>query len=741
MLITVSSFVDAYWQENIVPKRRITLRDNEVHSFRGNESSIDYFKYLDRDGDSLLLGARNVVYNISLSTLKENRRLEWYSSGETISLCKYKGSSEHACQNYIKVLAKLADDRILVCGTNAYKPKCRSYQYGPTHNYLVLSEKSGEALCPHDPSHSLTTTFYGSARDRTEKNLYVATVGAFNGADPMIYREPLRTEQYNPMHLNAPTFISSFPHGSHVYFFFRETAVEYINCGKAIYSRIARVCARDNGGPHNLRNMWTTYTKARLNCSIPGDFPFYFDEIQATSEMIKGSYGGRPEQLVYAAFSTPVNSIGGSAVCAFRLEDIDAAFNGPFKGQRNIDSNWLPVETMHVPSPRPGQCFNDSQNLSELTGNFIKEHPLMDQAVPAFWGSPILVQTSFRSHYTAIAVDPQIETASGKTYDVLFLGTSNGHVIKAINAASSALAGHQLHNSVVPVVIEEIVVFPNGAPVTQLIIHHTYYDAKLVAVSLDEIKSVRLHHCKAKTCGECVQLQDPYCSFDLQQQKCTSSRSRYWNRENYVQNVEQGWDPRCPDGRPGLIPDPSMPNQTIYNDPDEMNGRPIDPNGMEDESMSPSAVPIYSSEAFALAVVTSVVTSLVFGFIIGYIFSRRCRKDDPGMCSPYDDPHSYLDPHSAFGSTLAGGGVGPDLTRLAGHHVPPSMGALYGTHGTLNHPYGAATHGAGPHGNMGTMVGSKPINLVLNVAPKNSSKNANSSADNKPMQTVKKIYL
>jgi hypothetical protein len=25
---------------------------------------------------------------------------------------------------------------------------------------------------------------------------------------------------------------------------------------------------------------WATYLKARLNCSIPGDFPFFFDEIQ-----------------------------------------------------------------------------------------------------------------------------------------------------------------------------------------------------------------------------------------------------------------------------------------------------------------------------------------------------------------------------------------------------------------------------------------------------------------------------
>lgn len=30
----------------------------------------------------------------------------------------------------------------------------------------------------------------------------------------------------------GPNFVSSFTQGDFVYFFFRETAVEYINCGK-----------------------------------------------------------------------------------------------------------------------------------------------------------------------------------------------------------------------------------------------------------------------------------------------------------------------------------------------------------------------------------------------------------------------------------------------------------------------------------------------------------------------------
>lgn len=49
---------------------------------------------------------------------------------------------------------------------------------------------------------------------------------------------------------------------------------------QAIFSRVARVCKHDRGGPHRFRNRWTSFLKSRLNCSVPGDFPFYFNEIR-----------------------------------------------------------------------------------------------------------------------------------------------------------------------------------------------------------------------------------------------------------------------------------------------------------------------------------------------------------------------------------------------------------------------------------------------------------------------------
>jgi len=61
----------------------------------------------------------------------------------------------------------------------------------------------------------------------------------FSGADPAISRSPssrlgptIRTKQYDSTWLNEPQFVGSFEDSKFVYFLFRESAVEYINCGK-----------------------------------------------------------------------------------------------------------------------------------------------------------------------------------------------------------------------------------------------------------------------------------------------------------------------------------------------------------------------------------------------------------------------------------------------------------------------------------------------------------------------------
>lgn len=67
---------------------------------------------------------------------------------------------------------------------------------------------------------------------------------------------------------------------------------------------MARVCKRDQGGSQRvLEKQWTSFLKARLNCSVPGDSHFYFNLLHSTSPIIR--MHGR--DIILGVFSTPAN--------------------------------------------------------------------------------------------------------------------------------------------------------------------------------------------------------------------------------------------------------------------------------------------------------------------------------------------------------------------------------------------------------------------------------------------------
>ena len=154
---------------------------------------------------------------------------------------------------------------------------------------------------------------------------------------------------------------------------------------QAVYSRVARICKNDMGGSQRvLEKHWTSFLKARLNCSVPGDSFFYFDVLQSITDIIQ--INGVP--TVIGVFTTQLNrweqagsgssqkcsvlpqtlawppiaslfltvfsffSIPGSAVCAFSMDDIVKVFKGRFKEQKTPDSVWTAVPEDKVPKPR-----------------------------------------------------------------------------------------------------------------------------------------------------------------------------------------------------------------------------------------------------------------------------------------------------------------------------------------------------------------------------------------------------
>uniref|UniRef100_A0A673VUN4 Semaphorin-2A n=1 Tax=Salmo trutta TaxID=8032 RepID=A0A673VUN4_SALTR len=472
----------------------------------------------------LYIAARDHVFAVSLSASSEQivpqQKLTWKT--KDVDKCTVRGKNSDECYNYIKVLVPRNDETLFACGTNAFNPTCRNYKMSTLEQ--DGEEVVGQARCPFESRQSNVGLFAGG-------DFYSATMTDFLASDAVIYRSlgesspVLRTVKYDSKWLREPHFLHAIEYGNYVYFFFSEIAVEYTTLGKVVFSRVARVCKNDNGGsPRVLERYWTSFLKARLNCSVPGDSFFYFDVLQSLTNVLQINL--RP--AVLGVFTTQANSITGSAVCAFYMDDIEKAFNGKFKEQRNSESAWTPVPEEQVPKPRPGCCAGDgsaaayksSTTFPDDTLTFIKNHPLMDEAVPSVNHRPYFTRTTSRFKLTQLAVD----TSAGpyKNHTVLFLGSEDGRVLKI-------LASTHLNASFSTQLLEDIDVYnPTKCNVRG-------EDRRVLGLELD-----REHHALFVAFSSCVvRVPLSRCNdYGSCKKSCLSSRDPYcvWQRTgtNYM---------------------------------------------------------------------------------------------------------------------------------------------------------------------------------------------------------------
>ncbi|XP_032530948.1 semaphorin-6A isoform X4 [Chiroxiphia lanceolata] len=477
---------------------------------------------------TLYVAARDHIYTVDMDTshteeIYFSKKLTWKSRQADVDTCRMKGKHKDECHNFIKVLLKRSEDALFICGTNAFNPSCRNYKMDTLE--FLGDEFSGMARCPYDAKHANVALF-------AEGKLYSATVTDFLAIDAVIYRSlgdspTLRTVKHDSKWLKEPYFVQAVDYGNYIYFFFREIAVEYNSMGKVVFPRVAQVCKNDMGGSQRvLEKQWTSFLKARLNCSVPGDSHFYFNILQAVTDVIH--FNGR--DVVLATFSTPYNSIPGSAVCAYDMLDIANVFTGRFKEQKSPDSTWTPVPDERVPKPRPGCCagsaslekYVTSNEFPDDTLNFIKTHPLMDEAVPSIVNRPWFLRTMVRYRLTKIAVD----SAAGpyQNYTVVFLGSEKGIILKFL--ARTGNTGF-LNDSLF---LEEINVYnPEKCS------YDGMEDKRIVGMQLDKPSSalyiafstcvikVPLGRCErhGKCKKACIASRDPYCGWVKESGVCT----------------------------------------------------------------------------------------------------------------------------------------------------------------------------------------------------------------------------
>ncbi|CAL1530923.1 unnamed protein product [Lymnaea stagnalis] len=513
-------FTSSTGQSDCEVVTKLYANDLELKLFQDGTSHPKYYRYLTLDLESnyLFVGAMNRIIGLYLKNIENvSKRFnqEFRPSSTQAYACKIQGKLENPeCQNHIRYLVRnsTVSNGFFMCGTGAYSPVGYSLKL-ESDRFVITSESTAFGICPYDPNDNNTVVLVENGVRGNIPSLFAGTYADLIKSDPSILRLPtyrpdgtleanfVRTVRVRNDWLNEPQFVGSFDVGPYVYFFFREVAQEYTNCGKKIYSRVARVCKNDLGGTSNLQNIWISFLKARLNCSIPGEYPYYFDEIQDVY---------RAGDVFYGLFTTNVNGLTASAICGFTLTEIEKAFDSPFKEQRDKQYIWLPVPPGDVPTPRPGNCTAIGKNI-ELSYDFIpfvsRLSMLMDKAVSHTLGKPIFFKGNCLMQKIVV-----VHNIAGPRNLVFFTATNNGVIYKI--AAWAGLTELDLPKTYI---VTSYIPFKDNRPIWDMLLYgSSLYVGTDMAVGQITVETCR-KYAKIDLC-----VYDPYCGWDNSFGECVS---------------------------------------------------------------------------------------------------------------------------------------------------------------------------------------------------------------------------
>ncbi|XP_050996205.1 semaphorin-3B [Acomys russatus] len=510
-----------------LPRLRLSFQELQVQhgvrTFRLERTCCYEALLVDEERGRLFVGAENHVASLSLDNIsKRAKKLAWPAPVEWREECNWAGKDIGTeCMNFVKLLHAYNHTHLLACGTGAFHPTCAFVEVGhqleePVLRLDLRKLEDGKGKSPYDPRHRAASVLVGD-------ELYSGVAADLMGRDFTIFRSlgqnpSLRTEPHDSRWLNEPKFVKVFwipesenPDDDKIYFFFRESAVEAAPAmGRMTVSRVGQICRNDLGGQRSLVNKWTTFLKARLVCSVPGvEGDTHFDQLQ---DVFLLSSRDRQTSLLYAIFSTSSGIFQGSAVCVYSMNDVRRAFLGPFAHKEGPTHQWVSYQG-RVPYPRPGMCpsktfgtFSSTKDFPDDVIQFARNHPLMYNSVLPMGGRPLFLQVGAGYTFTQIAAD-RVAAADGH-YDVLFIGTDVGTVLKVISVPKGSRPNSE------GLLLEELQVFEDSAAITSMQISSKRH--QLYVASPSAVAQIALHRCTAlgRACAECCLARDPYCAWD-----------------------------------------------------------------------------------------------------------------------------------------------------------------------------------------------------------------------------------
>ncbi|NXM07243.1 SEM3D protein, partial [Tyrannus savana] len=485
------------------------LKSNSSRLLLASGDGMDFQALLvDEDRAWLMVGAKNHIFLLHLDhPSREPEKIFWPAPREQVEHCQLAGKNvETECANFIRLLQPFNRTHVFACGTGSYQPVCAFIQLGargkgpgaPPMRLVPHSLESGRGRCPYSPHEPFTGLLI-------DGELYSGTSSDFMGSSAAFFRtwvqgaeqSYIRTEQNQDHWLHEPAFIGAYaipdtynPHDDKVYIFFRETAMEAGQWERRhIHARVARVCKVSCQRPAFCG--WASHQP----CGAVGSLTALWSSRDTDSPVL-------PHSGVFS----------GSAVCVYSMAAVRAAFSGPFAHKEGFDYRWVEYKG-RVPYPRPGTCpsetydplLQSTKDFPDEVISFMRSHQLMWEPVYPQGRQPVLVRVNVPYRLRRLLVH-RLET-EGRHYDLLFLGTDEGKVLK-VGLAGGVSRGTEV------ISLEEISVTKVPSPILDMKLSPKRQE--LFVSSTHGLVQLSLYRCEhyGKTCTDCCLARDPYCTWD-----------------------------------------------------------------------------------------------------------------------------------------------------------------------------------------------------------------------------------
>ncbi|NXQ19553.1 SEM3D protein, partial [Peucedramus taeniatus] len=498
------------------------LKSNSSRLLLASGDGMDFQALLvDEDRAWLMVGGKNHIFLLHLDhPSREPEKIFWPAPREQVEHCQLAGKNvETECANFIRLLQPFNQSHVFACGTGSYQPVCAFIQLGaqgkggraPRMQLVTHSLESGRGRCPYSPHEPFTGLLIGG-------ELYSGTSSDFMGSSAAFFRtwvhgaeqSYIRTEQNQDHWLHEPAFVGAYaipdthnPHDDKVYIFFRETAMDAGQWEQQhIHARVARVC-KVMLPPRELCE-----EKGSTTTQLAEEGPPAFISLLS---LVLG-HQHIPPWDTESPVPPDSGVFSGSAVCIYSMAAVRAAFSGPFAHKEGFDYRWVEYKG-RVPYPRPGTCpsetydplLQSTKDFPDELISFMRSHQLMWEPVYPQGRQPVLVRVNVPYRLRRLLVH-RLDTES-RDYDVLFLGTDDGKVLKV------ALAGGMSGGPEV-ISLEEISVTKVPSPILDMKLSPKQQE--LFVSSTHGLLQLSLYRCElyGKTCTDCCLARDPYCTWD-----------------------------------------------------------------------------------------------------------------------------------------------------------------------------------------------------------------------------------